>query len=82
MQRAGQMFQPRVPLAMSVQELEELTAWRKHPENYDDALQLTGREYYWQWGYLRWRTCYLNPPGVAVAEAALRRGSAMEDAAA
>ncbi len=82
MQRAGQMFQPRVPLAMSVQELEELTAWRKHPENYDEALQVTGREYYWQWGYLRWRTCYLNPPGAAVAEAALRRGSAVEDAAA
>ncbi|HEL4112760.1 TPA: DUF2235 domain-containing protein, partial [Stenotrophomonas maltophilia] len=82
MQRAGQLFQPRVPLAMSVQELEELTAWREHPENYEQALQLTGREYYWQWGYLRWRTCYLNPPGVAIAEASARRGQGVEDAAA
>ncbi len=82
MQRAGQLFQPRVPLAMSVQELEELTAWREHPENYEQALQLTGREYYWQWGYLRWRTCYLNPPGVAIAEASARRGQGLEDAAA
>jgi hypothetical protein len=82
MQRAGQLFQPRVPLAMSVQELEELTAWREHPENYEQALQLTGREYYWQWGYLRWRTCYLNPPGVAIAEASARRGQIVEDAAA
>ncbi|WP_238985286.1 T6SS phospholipase effector Tle1-like catalytic domain-containing protein [Stenotrophomonas beteli] len=82
MQRAGQLFQPRVPLAMSVQELEELTAWREHPENYEEALQLTGREYHWQWGYLRWRTCYLNPPGVAVAEASARRWQRAEDAAA
>ncbi|AWT15984.1 DUF2235 domain-containing protein [Stenotrophomonas maltophilia] len=82
MQRAGQLFQPRVPLAMSVQELEELTAWREHPENYEEVLQLTGREYYWQWGYLRWRTCYLNPPGVAIAEASARRGQGVKDAAA
>lgn len=82
MQRAGQLFQPRVPLAMSVQELEELTAWREHPENYEEVLQLTGREYYWQWGYLRWRTCYLNPPGVAIAEASARRGQGVKSAAA
>lgn len=67
---------------MSVQELEELTAWREHPENYEEALQLTGREYHWQWGYLRWRTCYLNPPGVAVAEAPARRWQRAEEAAA
>lgn len=82
MQRAGQMFQPRVPLAMSVQELEALTDWRQRPDDFDEALQLTGREYHWQWGYLRWRTCYLNPPGVTVAEASARRWSRAEGAAA
>ena len=82
MQRSGQMFQPRVPLGMSVQELEALTDWRQRPDDFDEALQLTGREYHWQWGYLRWRTCYLNPPGVTVAEASARRWQRAEEAAA
>lgn len=48
-------------------EQEELARYRANPE--DLALQSSGREFYWQWGYLRWRSVYTNPQVRAQREA-------------
>lgn len=81
-QAAGRLFASREPLPMTTAELEELTAWRRDPDRTGQALQRVGREYYWQWGYLRWRTCYPSHPGESIAEQATRRGPVMSTHAA
>lgn len=49
------------------EEQAELARYRVNPN--DLALQSSGREFYWQWGYLRWRSVYTNPQVRAQREA-------------
>ncbi|CUJ59210.1 MULTISPECIES: T6SS phospholipase effector Tle1-like catalytic domain-containing protein [Achromobacter] len=49
------------------QEQAELARYRANPD--DLVLQSDGREFYWQWGYLRWRSVYANPQVRAQREA-------------
>ncbi|VFR45147.1 Secreted protein Hcp [plant metagenome] len=46
-------------LGLNDEEKAELERYRANPK--DLALQSTGREFYSQWGYLRWRSVYTNP---------------------
>ncbi|MFY0478130.1 T6SS phospholipase effector Tle1-like catalytic domain-containing protein [Achromobacter marplatensis] len=52
---------------LNKEEREELARYRANPN--DLALQSNGREFYWQWGYLRWRSIYVNPQVRAQKEA-------------
>lgn len=54
--------QGRAGLAQALQldavEQEALARYESNPE--DLPLQTSGREFYWQWGYLRWRSVFKN----------------------
>ncbi|VFR26048.1 Secreted protein Hcp [plant metagenome] len=54
--------QGRAGLAQALQldavEQEALSRYEANPE--DLPLQTSGREFYWQWGYLRWRSVFKN----------------------
>ncbi|WP_198513077.1 T6SS phospholipase effector Tle1-like catalytic domain-containing protein [Achromobacter ruhlandii] len=53
------------------QEQAELARYRANAN--DLVLQSDGREFYWQWGYLRWRSVYANPQVRAQREAQKER---------
>jgi hypothetical protein len=55
------------PLMPSKEERAELVAYRANPNAV--PLQAGGREFYSQWGYLRWRSVYANPQVRAQREA-------------